>query len=268
MDYESYERIGVERRGRVLTLTLNRPDSLNAVDDPMHEELARIFLDVQVDDESDVIVLTGAGRAFSAGGDMAWIREMTTGGTLESNVVKTKRMIFSLLDLEKPIIARIPGPCIGLGASLALLCDLVYASENARIGDPHVRLGLVAGDGGVVAWPHLVGHARAKEYLMTGDLLTAAEAERIGLINHAVPEDELDTRVYGMAERLAAGPARAIRWTKTAINVGLKRYAHGVMDTCLGYEMLTFASSDHREAVDAFVNKRREPGSPLGRDGT
>ena len=116
MDYEGYERIGVERRGRVLTLTLDRPDSLNAIDDPMHEELARIFLDVQVDDESDVVVLTGAGRAFSAGGDLDWIREMTRNGTLESNVVKTKRMIFSLLDLEKPIIARIPGPCIGLGA--------------------------------------------------------------------------------------------------------------------------------------------------------
>ena len=166
-------------------------------------------------------------------------------------------MIFSFLDLEKPIIARIPGPCIGLGASLALLCDIVYASENARIGDPHVKVGLVAGDGGVVAWPHLVGHARAKEYLMTGDLLTAAEAERIGLINHVVPEDELDTRVYAMAERLAGGATRAIRWTKTSINIGLKRYAHSVMDTCLGYEMLTFASNDHREAVDAFVNKRR-----------
>ena len=172
-------------------------------------------------------------------------------------MIKTKRMIFSFLDLEKPIIARIPGPCIGLGASLALLCDIVYASENARIGDPHVKVGLVAGDGGVVAWPHLVGHARAKEYLMTGDLLTAAEAERIGLINHVVPEDELDTRVYAMAERLAGGATRAIRWTKTSINIGLKRYAHSVMDTCLGYEMLTFASNDHREAVDAFVNKRR-----------
>ena len=257
MDYEGYERIGVDRRGRILTLTLDRPDHLNAIDEPMHEELARIFLDVQVDGDSDVVVLTGAGRAFSAGGDMAWIREMTRGGTLESSVVKTKRMIFGLLDLEKPIIARIPGPCIGLGASLALLCDVVYASENARIGDPHVKVGLVAGDGGVVAWPHLIGHARAKEYLMTGDLLTAAEAERIGLINLVVPEAELDTRVRDMAERLAAGPAKAIRWTKTAVNVGLKRYAHGVMDTCLGYEMLTFASDDHRNAVDAFMNRRK-----------
>ncbi len=257
MDYDGYERIRVSRKGRILTLALDRPDDLNAVDEPMHEELARIFHDVQVDDESHVIVLTGAGRAFSAGGDMAWLREMTRNGTVESSVVKTKRMIFSLLDLEKPIIARIPGPCIGLGASLALLCDISYASENARIGDPHVKVGLVAGDGGVVAWPHLVGHARAKEYLMTGDLLTAAEAERIGLINHVVPEDELDARVYAMAERLADGATKAIRWTKTSVNVGLKRYAHSIMDTCLGYEMLTFASDDHRNAVDSFVNKRK-----------
>ena len=257
MNYESYERIRVERQGRILTLALNRPDQLNAIDDAMHEELARIFHDVQVDEDADVIVLTGAGRAFSAGGDMAWLREMAEGKSLESNVVGTKRMIFSLLDLEKPIIARIVGPCVGLGASLALLCDISYASENARIGDPHVKVGLVAGDGGVVAWPHLVGHARAKEYLLTGDLLTAVEAERIGLINHVVPEDELDARVYTMAERLASGATRAIRWTKTSINLGLKRYAHSVMDTCLSYEMLTFASRDHREAVDAFVNKRK-----------
>ena len=257
MNYDSYERIRVERKGRILTLALNGRDHLNAIDDRMHEELARIFHDVQIDPESDVIVLTGAGEAFSAGGDMAWLREMATGESLVSNVVETKRMIFSLLDLEKPIIARIQGPCIGLGASLALLCDLSYASENARIGDPHVKVGLVAGDGGVVAWPHLIGHARAKEYLLTGDLLTAAEAERIGLVNHVVPEDELDDRVYGMAERLAAGATRAIRWTKTSINVGLKRYAHSVMDTCLGYEMLTFATRDHREAVDAFVDKRK-----------
>ena len=151
MNYESYERIKVERKGRILTLALNRPDHLNAIDDPMHEELARIFHDVQIDDEADVIVLTGAGRAFSAGGDMVWLRELSTGGTLASSVVGTKRMIFGLLDLEKPIIARIPGPCIGLGASLALLCDISYASENARIGDPHVKVGLVAGDGG--SWP-------------------------------------------------------------------------------------------------------------------
>ena len=129
----------------------------------------------------------------------------------------------------------------GAGSGIGRASAIAFAQEGA----------------GVVAWPHLVGHARAKEYLMTGDLLTAAEAERIGLINHVVPEEELDARVYAMAERLANGPTRAIRWTKTSINIGLKRYAHGVMDTCLGYEMLTFASNDHREAVDAFVNKRR-----------
>ena len=181
--------------------------------------------------------------------------------TMASNMVATMEALVlgvkSGLDLEKPIIARIPGPCIGLGASLALLCDIVYASENARIGDPHVKVGLVAGDGGVVACPTWSATRGPREYLMTGDLLTATEAERIGLINHVVPEDELDTRVYAMAERLAGGATRAIRWTKTSINIGLKRYAHSVMDTCLGYEMLTFASNDHREAVDAFVNKRR-----------
>ena len=233
MGYESYERIRTERKGRILTLTLNRPEHLNAIDDQMHQELTRIFYDVQDDGEADVIVLTGAGRAFSAGGDYTWLGEITSHGKLESTSLHGKRIVSSLLDLEKPIIARIPGPCVGLGASMALLCDIIYASEKAKIGDPHVKVGLVAGDGGAVAWPNLVGHARAKEYLMTGDLLTAVEAERIGLINYVVPEDELDAQVYAMAERLAGGATKAIRWTM-AVNIGLKQMAHSVMDACIG----------------------------------
>ena len=256
MEYESYERIRAERKGRILTLTLNRPELLNAVDDQMHRELARIFYDVQADGEADVIVLTGAGNAFSAGGEYTWLSDLTNHGKLEATAVHGKQIVYGLLDLEKPIIARIPGPCIGLGATMALLCDIIYASENAKIGDPHVKVGLVAGDGGAVAWPHLIGYARAKEYLMTGDLISAVEAERIGLINHVVPEEELDAEVYAMAERLAGGATKAIRWTKMAANIGLKQMAHSVMDACIGYEMLTFRTNDHRVAVEALKNKR------------
>jgi enoyl-CoA hydratase len=257
MDYSQYERIKTDRRGRILTLTLNRPETLNAVDQRMHDELATIFYDVQFDDQTDVIVLTGAGSAFSAGGDINWLAATAQAGGSGHLAVDAKKIVFGLLDLEKPIIARIPGPCVGLGATIALLCDVIYAAESARIGDPHVRVGLVAGDGGAVIWPQLVGYARAKEYLMTGDLLPAHEAERIGLINHAVPDEELDIHVYDLAERLANGATKAIRWTKTAVNIGLKQLAHSVMDASISYEMLTFTTNDHREAVAAFQEKRK-----------
>jgi enoyl-CoA hydratase len=256
MDYSHYERIKMDRRGRILTVTLSRPEVLNAVDQRMHDELASIFYDVQLDDQADVIVITGAGSAFSAGGDINWMAAIAQAGGNSSLAVDAKKIVFGLLDLEKPIIARIPGPCVGLGATIALFCDMIYATESAKIGDPHVRVGLVAGDGGAVIWPQLVGYARAKEFLMTGDLLSAHEAERIGLINHVVPDNELDLHVYNMAERLATGATKAIRWTKTAVNIGLKQIAHSVMDASISYEMLTFATNDHREAVAAFQEKR------------
>jgi len=226
MDYSHYERIKIDRRDHILTLTLNRPETRNAIDGRMHNELATIFYDVQLDEQADVIVITGAGSAFSAGGDINWLaslRQASSAGHLGS--VDVKKIVFGLLDLEKPIIARIPGPCLGLGATIALLCDVIYAAESASIGDPHVRVGLAAGDGGAVIWPQLVGYARAKEYLLTGDMLSAHEAERIGLINHAVPDEELDRHVYDLAERLANGATKAIRWTKTVVNIGLKQLA-------------------------------------------
>jgi enoyl-CoA hydratase len=258
MDYSQYERLRMDRRGRILTVTLNRPETRNAVDGRMHEELATIFYDVQLDEQADVIVLTGAGSAFSAGGDLNWLAALRQAGSLgHPAAVDAKKIVFGLLDLEKPIIARIPGPCLGLGTTIALLCDVIYAAESARIGDPHVRVGLVAGDGGAVIWPQLVGYARAKEYLLTGDLLSAQEAERIGLINHAVPDGELDRHVYELAERLAAGATKAIRWTKTAVNIGLKQLAHSVMDASMSYEMLTMATTDHGEAISAFQEKRK-----------
>jgi enoyl-CoA hydratase len=258
MDYNQYERLTMDRRGRILTVTLNQPETRNAIDGRMHEELATIFYDVQLDEQADVIVLTGAGSAFSAGGDLNWLAVLRqTGGLDQRTAVEAKKIVFGLLDLEKPIIARVPGPCIGLGATIALLCDVIYAANSARIGDPHVRVGLVAGDGGAVIWPQLIGYARAKEFLLTGDLLSAQEAERIGLINHAVPDEELDRHVFELAERLANGATKAIRWTKTAVNIGLKQLAHSMMDASISYEMQTSATADHGEAIAAFQEKRK-----------
>ena len=162
-----------------------------------------------------------------------------------------------MLECDKPIIARLNGHAVGLGATVALFCDIVIAAEHAKIGDPHVNAGLVAGDGGAVIWPQLVGFARAKEYLLTGDLMTAAEAERIGLINHVVAADELDEKVYGLARRLASGASKSIRWTKQVINIPLRQLAHSMMDLSLGVETQSNLTADHQEAVTAFTNKRK-----------
>jgi Enoyl-CoA hydratase/carnithine racemase len=223
----------------------------------MHEELSRIFYDVQDDQSADVVVLQGEGNAFSAGGDIEWLRDAAEGKTHGPSTVEAKKIIFGLLDLEKPIIAKVRGPAIGLGCTIAVFCDVIFAASTARFADPHVKIGVVAGDGGAVIWPQLVGYARAKEYLMTGDPLTASEAERIGLINHVVPDNELDARVDAFAGKLAAGAPQAIRYTKVSVNLRLKEIAHTILDASMAYEMLTFATSDHREAVASFLEKRK-----------
>ena len=257
MNFDAYRRLSFSRRGRVLTVTLNRPDRLNAVDGTMHEELSRVFYDLAIDGESDVVVLTGAGRAFSAGGDLTWLEGLCDDRAGWERVrVEAKRIVFGLLDCEKPVIAKVNGHAAGLGATLALFCDVIFAAEPARIADPHVRVGLVAGDGGALIWPQLIGYARAKEYLMTGDPLSAAKAAEIGLINHCVSAEALDERVEAFADRLAGGAVAAIRYTKIAVNVGLRQIAHALMDTSIAYESMTNETEDHREAVRAFIEKR------------
>jgi len=256
--YDSYKTILAERRGRILTLTLNRPEQLNATNAELHSELARIFVDARHDDEADIIVLTGAGRAFCAGGDIDWMQESIDRPQMfEATAREAKEIVYSQLDLDKPLICRMNGHATGLGASLALLCDIIIAADHAKIGDPHVSVGLVAGDGGALIWPQLVGYARAKRYLFTGDLMTAAEAERIGLVSEVVPPAELDAKVYGLAERLAAGPLKAMKWTKVVSNLPLKALFHAHFDAGIAYECMSNQSSDHQEAVSAFRQKRK-----------
>ena len=256
--FAGYQTLAFERKGRVLRVTLDRPDTLNAIDEAMHDDLARVFHEVNDDPASDVVVLTGAGRAFCAGGDTRWLQAMIAEPRrFRTMAPAAKRIVFSLLELEKPIICRLNGAAAGLGATIALMCDVIIAADTATIGDPHVRMGFVAGDGGAVIWPQLVGFARAKELLMTGEMLTAERAERIGLVNHVVPAVELDAKVNDTAERLAQGATLAIRWTKTVANIPLRRLAHELMDASVAYEMMTNLSADHQEAVSAFREKRK-----------
>jgi enoyl-CoA hydratase len=224
----------------------------------LHHDLSVVFEEINRDPGCDVVVLTGAGRAFCAGGSASWMQGMIDEpATFRAIGPDAKRIVFSLLELEKPIICRLNGAAAGLGATIALLCDIIIASDKALIGDPHVKMGFVAGDGGAVIWPQLIGFARAKEFLMTGEMLTAEHAERIGLINYVVPAVELDARVDAMADTLARGATLAIRWTKTVANIPLRRRAHEVMDASVAYEMLSNVSADHQEAVHAFLEKRK-----------
>jgi enoyl-CoA hydratase len=258
MDYERYQCIRVTRQDRVLTLTLNRPDRLNAANPELHRELATIFQDVKEDADCNVVVLTGAGRAFSAGGDLRWIRAMHSDpAALRMQMEESKKIINDLLALDKPLIARVNGPALGLGATLALFCDIIIASDQAEFGDPHVKMGLAAGDGGPIILPLLTGICKAKELLFTGDVISAAEAERLGLINRVVPAAELDQAVGDLAERLVRGAPVAIRYTKQAVNRHLVFWVNLILESSLALEGHTFLTADLVEAVDAFLEKRK-----------
>lgn len=259
MNFDDYKAIAFRRDGKVLHVTFNRPESLNAVDATLERDLDRLFNDLTDDGQTHVAILTGAGRAFSAGGDLDAMQKIIDEPQRFLDAIpRAKRLIFSLLDCPKPIIAKVNGPAIGLGATLALFCDVIFAADHAKIGDPHVKVGFAAGDGGAVIWPQLIGYARAKEYLLTGDLLSATDAAAIGLINRAVPAAELDAIVDAFAQRLANGASRAIQFTKASINIGLKQLAHSILDASLGYEALTNSTCDHQEALNA-LREKREP---------
>lgn len=256
---ENYETITIEKSDGVAVLTLNRPERLNAVNGAMHSELSTIFDDIQRDGDVRAAVLTGAGRAFCAGGDFGTDSNMGSGMRLKSGLSlmqEARRIVDSLLDLEKPVIAAVNGAAVGLGATVALHCDVVIAARNARFGDPHVKMGITAGDGGAVIWPLLVGVNRAKYMLMTGDLVSAEEALAMGLVNRVVDEGEALAGATALARRLAAGPAFAIQSSKTSVNKLLKAVSNLVLPLSLALEEVSMTKEDHREAVRAFQEKR------------
>jgi enoyl-CoA hydratase len=253
----TFETIALERHARRLTVTLNRPDQLNAFNLAMHDELLEALVFASDDPGSDVIVLTGAGRAFSAGGDLAHIAHSAANPEKFDHEVQVARsIVLTLLDIAKPVVCRMNGHAVGLGATIVLLCDVIFASEKAKIGDPHVGIGLVAGDGGAIVWAQRIGLTRAKEYLLTGELLTAQKAAEIGLINHCYPPQELDGAVEAFCDKLLTGAQIAIRYTKQLTNLELKRIAALVLDRGLAWESESVRSADHREAIAALLEKR------------
>lgn len=257
MSYSDYQTLRLQKRDRVLTISLNRPDRLNAINGVLHDELSRVFDELNRDRSVDVAILTGEGRAFCAGGDADWLETLAQdplGWELLSE--ETRRILGGILDCRQPIIAKLGGVAAGLGATIALYCDVIFASDKARIGDPHVKVGLVAGDGGSAIWPNLIGYARAREYLYTGEFLSAEKAASIGLINRCVPHDELDAAVDAFADLLANGAIRAIQWTKQAINAPLRELVASNLDLSLALEAKSNLTKDHMEGINALREKR------------
>lgn len=257
IDQADYRALRFERRERVLRISIEHPNQAqNAVDDLLHGELTQLFSDLKRESEARAVVLTGSRGIFSAGGDFAWFPTLSDLTALEHLRRDAKQMIWDLLDVPIPIVAAINGPAVGLGASIALLCDVILMAESASIADPHVRVGLVAGDGGAVIWPLALGPARAKQYLLTGDRVSSAEAERIGLVNRVVPDAALEAESFAFAKRLADGAPLAVQYTKQAVNKLVKDALNVAFDASTALEIVTFQSDDHREALAAIAEKR------------
>jgi len=265
MDLASYQHLKLERQpGGVMLITLNRPDVLNAAHEEMHSELASIWADLSQDEQTRVAVVTGAGRAFSAGGDLGMVERQIGNYDLVTHMLREMSdLVYNMANCEKPIVSAINGVAVGAGLVVALLADISICAADARLGDGHVRLGVAAGDHAAIIWPLLCGLAKAKYYLLTGEMVTGAEAERIGLVSKALPTDEVLPEAMRVASQLAAGPQLAVRLTKRALN-GWVRNAGPIFDQSAAYEMLTFMGEDLSEGV-AAMRAKRPPSFPSAR---
>lgn len=265
--YADYQRLAFDYpEERILRVTFDRPEQYNALDAIGHSEITRVWREIDDDPEVDCVILTGRGKAFSAGGDFDMIGEIIDDFETRARMWKEARdLVYNIINCNKPTISAINGPAVGAGLVAALLCDISIAGRGARITDGHTRLGVAAGDHAAIIWPLLCGMAKAKYYLMTCDTLDGAEAERIGLVSLCVDDAQVQDRALEVARNLAAGSASAIRWTKYALNNWL-RMAGPTFDASTALEVLGFTGPDAREGLAALREKRPpkfEPGSPV-----
>ncbi len=258
MDYSNYEHLLIEKDSGVALLTLNRPEVYNATNFKLHNELSRIWVDIGRDPEVRVAVVTGAGNAFSAGGDFEMIEQaLGNPEVIASNMQEASDIVHTMINLDKPVVSAINGVAVGAGLAVALLADISIASERARFTDGHTRLGVAAGDHAALIWPLLMSMAKAKYYLLTCDFLDGTEAERIGLVSMVVPPEELMPKAMEVARKLADGPQSATRFTKRALNQWLRMGALTAFDYSLAVEMLGFFGEDVREGLAAVREKRQ-----------
>jgi enoyl-CoA hydratase len=257
MDYGGYHHLLFERRGNgVLLITMNRPDVYNAADEQMHSELSRVWTDVARDQDTRVAVITGAGKAFSAGGDLAMVQRMAGDYDRVARMLgEMSDLVYNMVNCEKPIVSAINGVAVGAGLVVALLADISICAADARLGDGHVKLGAAAGDHAAIIWPVLCGMAKARYYLLTGEMVDGAEAERIGLVSKVLPREDVLPEALRVADGLAAGSQLAIRLTKRTLNSWL-RTAGPIFDQSAAYEMLTFMGPDLAEGAAALREKR------------
>lgn len=265
-DYSQYQHLLFERQAHgILFITINRPEMLNATDARLHWELSRVWLDIGDDPDTRVVVITGAGRAFSAGGDLDMIETFQGNIEVIAGVMKeASDIVYNIANLDKPVISAINGVAVGAGLAVALMADISIMAEDARITDGHIRLGVGAGDHAAIIWPLLCGMAKAKYYLLTADFLDGKEAERIGLVSLCAPRDQVLPKAMEVATKLATGPQLAVRWTKRSLNHWI-RQAGPIFDHSLALEMLGFFTQDMREGLQA-VKEKRPPVFPSTQD--
>jgi enoyl-CoA hydratase/carnithine racemase len=262
-DWDEFGTVLAHQDGRLLTVSFNRPERLNAVGGDLHEEFTEILARAGGDETVGAILLRGEGRAFCVGGDVKGFDERASGARPARpahTVLHTRNateILEAILGVPQPIVAAVHGHAMGLGATIALFCDVVVAAEDARFADTHVSVALVAGDGGAVMWPLIMPFGAAKWYLLTGDPISGVEAARLGMVLKAVPADQLLDEATALARRLADGAPLAVQGTKATLNRIVRDRMSLVLDTGLLLEGATFVSDDHREAAAAFVAKRK-----------
>jgi enoyl-CoA hydratase len=256
MPFQPIDELKIEMDGPVAIVTMNRPEKLNAFSEPMSVAMREVWEHLALDRAVRAIVLTGAGRAFCAGGDIpGFIQSYESPIHRRESMRGAQRLLNAMLECPKPMIAAINGPAIGLGCSVAISCDTVFVNEDTFMADPHVNIALVAGDGGAVQWPLFMSVLKAKYYLLTGDRIPAKECVEIGLANFAVPAGELLEKAVALGQRLAEKPQQAIEETKRAVNLHIQQATLMVSPFACAAEQESFATEDIKKAIESFSSR-------------
>jgi enoyl-CoA hydratase len=256
VDYDLPDVIRVEADGPVRIVRLSRPEQLNAINEELHLGLTRLFPQLSADADARVAVITGEGRAFSAGGDFDLLDRMAEDRVLRRDVIAEGReLVLNMIRCRVPVVAAVNGPAVGLGCSVIALSDVVYMAESAYLSDPHVTVGLVAADGGPLTWPLHTSLLLAKEYAFTGDRITAARAAAIGLANHVCPDGEVLTAALEAAKKIAALPRQAVEATKRVLNLHVERSVLATIDFAMASEAESFDTPELRANVDRFLGR-------------